>query len=96
MTSTLPILSTTGNGSGGIPLAGGGGTPQEIELREAKRFLQSALDALSAHIAILDENGAIMEVNAAWKNFGHKNSLKRNPPGAGLNYLKVCDSVSGS
>ena len=39
----------------------------ECEMFESERFLQSTLDALSAHIAILDERGVIIEVNSVWR-----------------------------
>jgi PAS domain S-box-containing protein len=67
----------------------------EDALLESKRFLQSALDALSAHIAILDGHGTIIEVNAAWKNFAGKNNCSGSH-GVGDNYLKACDSASGN
>ena len=41
----------------------------EEALRESQRFLRSSLDALSGHIAVLDESGTILEVNAAWRRF---------------------------
>ena len=53
----------------------------------------SALDALTAHIAILDHSGDILAVNAAWRNFSKLNT----PPGLsptnlaeGTNYLDIC------
>jgi len=64
------------------------------ELLESRRFLRSTLDALSSHIAILDEHGTIVEVNAAWNRFARENQFIGNH-GVGDNYLKVCDSVSG-
>jgi two-component system, NarL family, sensor kinase len=33
------------------------------------QFLQNTLDSLTAHIAILDEAGGIVEVNDAWRRF---------------------------
>jgi len=36
------------------------------------------VDSLSAHVAILDEQGAIIETNLAWQNFQKKMVLK-NP-----------------
>jgi PAS domain S-box-containing protein len=63
---------------------------------ESKRFLRSALDALSSHIAILDEHGTIIEVNAAWNHFGSKNDLAEGHRGVGWNYLQVCDAASGN
>lgn len=58
---------------------------------EAERFIQSALDALSAHIAILDDTSEIIGVNAAWRKFATDNSFKDTTYGIGLNYLAICD-----
>jgi C4-dicarboxylate-specific signal transduction histidine kinase len=41
----------------------------EQALQTSYQFLQSTLDALSSHIAILNEAGAILEVNASWQQF---------------------------
>ncbi len=51
------------------------------------------MDALSSHIAILDEHGAIIKVNAAWTRFARENDLKRD--GVGENYLCLCDTATG-
>jgi len=50
------------------------------------------MDSLSAHIAILDETGVIIETNTAWQEFGAENGLQ--PPGdsVGQNYLDICDN----
>jgi PAS domain S-box-containing protein len=65
-------------------------------LQEAKRFLQSTLDALSAHIAILDERGTIIAVNATWNRFACEHHLMDNRGVVGANYLQLCDEASGS
>ena len=67
----------------------------EAAVLESRRFLQSSLDALSAHIAILDENGVIVEVNAPWKKFARENSFLGSRHGVGLNYLELCESATG-
>ena len=67
----------------------------EEKLRESQRLLQSTLDALSAHIAILDEAGIIIAVNAVWKNFAEANDFMGRASGVGLNYLAVCESATG-
>lgn len=62
---------------------------------DAERFIQAALDALSAHIALLDENATIIAVNQAWRDFADCNGLPRSSAyGLGKNYLEVCDSAS--
>lgn len=58
---------------------------------EAEGFVTSALDAMSAHIAILDENGFILEVNRAWREFADANGANDPTYGIGTNYLAVCD-----
>jgi transcriptional regulator with PAS, ATPase and Fis domain len=65
------------------------------ELQDRAAFLQSAIDALPAHIAILDPEGTIVAVNGAWRRFADSNSLAMPNFGVGANYLKLCDS-SGS
>ncbi|MGA2060234.1 MAG: hypothetical protein ABSG67_07105 [Thermoguttaceae bacterium] len=44
-------------------------------LRESRRFAPSIIDALSAHIAILEQAGTIIAVNRAWREFAEANSL---------------------
>jgi PAS domain S-box-containing protein len=64
-------------------------------LGESERFARSIIDALSAHIAILDETGTIIAVNRPWREFA-----KANPPVLtnvceGANYLEVCETADG-
>lgn len=53
-----------------------------------------ALDSISAHVAILDETGLILETNRAWKDFGMVNGIRNEPSCVGLNYLETCDKAS--
>lgn len=62
---------------------------------QSERFIQSALDALSAHVAILDESANIIGVNAAWRRFADYNNFNRADYGIGMNYLLVCDNAAG-
>jgi signal transduction histidine kinase/DNA-binding response OmpR family regulator len=41
----------------------------EEQVRESERLLRSALDALSAHIAIIDASGRVLATNKAWREF---------------------------
>ena len=66
------------------------------KLRRSEEFLQSIQNALSASIAILDELGTIVQVNAAWCHFGKRNGFSHPNNGVGLNYLHICDSATGS
>lgn len=59
------------------------------------RFAQATIDALSEHIAVIDEAGTILAVNRAWKEFGAVNSV-HGAPCEGVNYLDVCDRAAAS
>ncbi len=58
---------------------------------------QSAiLNALPAHIALLDSQGRIVAVNTAWQRLGDGQTLVGQAPSMGLNYLTLCEDVQGS
>jgi len=57
---------------------------------------RTILNSLSAHIAILDESGVILETNTAWRNYAVKGGMPQNHDGRGINYLAVCDATTGS
>ena len=61
---------------------------------EAERFVFSALNAISAHIAILDETGLILEVNSAWRQFAQDNGFQDPAYGVGTNYFAVCERAT--
>ena len=57
---------------------------------------QSAiLNALPAHIALLDAQGRIISVNQAWRQFADANLLQAPAYGVGLSYLDICDNARG-
>jgi PAS domain S-box-containing protein len=64
-----------------------------VTTNDTERFVQSVLDALSSHIAILNDNGDIIGVNTAWRNFARHNGLRDANYGIGTNYLAVCDNA---
>lgn len=39
------------------------------DLRESERFLHAVFDALSTHIAVIDEHGNVLRTNLAWQRF---------------------------
>ncbi len=53
------------------------------------------LNALPAHIALLDAQGLIISVNEAWSQFAGANALQGPGYGVGLNYLEICDHAKG-
>ena len=57
---------------------------------------RTVLNSLSAHIAILDENGVILETNKAWQTYAVKSGMPETYDHRGINYLEICDATSGS
>ncbi len=52
------------------------------------------IDSMSAHVAILDEEGEIIETNRSWQEFGRKNGVLDSVESIGVNYLKVCETAT--
>ena len=65
-------------------------------LRLTGQHINTAIDSLSANIAILDENGVILETNRSWQQFGQENKIESSTDTVGLNYLQICDSTVGA
>jgi len=66
----------------------------EQALLAQQQFLQSVLDALTAHVCVLDEDGVVLAVNRAWREFGARNGGLQGDGVLGMNYLAVCDRAS--
>ncbi len=67
---------------------------QEAAL-EYEQFSESAFNALSSSLVILDRNGRIQKVNQAWKDFAAANGYREPRPWEGINYLEICDTAVG-
>ena len=62
---------------------------------EAEGFIQSALDTLLVHIAILDHSMEIIGVNAAWRQLAADNAPPIPDHGLGLKYPALCQEFAG-
>ncbi len=60
-------------------------------------FSRDILNSFSAHVAVLDKDGIIVEVNNAWEKFAASNSSSEqlNRTGKGQNYLSICGGNCG-
>lgn len=58
----------------------------------ARRYLLEAFDALLTQVAVLAEDGEILEVNRAWTAFAEESG---GSDAVGSNYLQVCDAAQG-
>lgn len=68
----------------------------QTHMRERELEKSAAiLDSLPANIALLDADGVIVSVNAAWRSFAQDNVMHAPGAGLGTNYLDVCDRAQG-
>ncbi len=68
----------------------------EQSSRESHRFLQSALDALSRQIAIIDTDGKIQASNAAFREFVIQNGWDAARPLQGAGYFETWQATIGA
>jgi DNA-binding CsgD family transcriptional regulator/PAS domain-containing protein len=78
MIYTFPVVKTT---------SAGGSVLDPI-------LYQTVVDSMSAHIAILDDQGVIIDTNRAWQEFALQNGMEQTFDGIGINYLKICDCAA--
>ena len=97
LTDKIPRRDEAGNIIGVIGFAVDitGRKQAKEALYESIRFARSTIDALSAHLCVLDENGAILTTNEAWRRFAEANPPRTRQAYVGENYLQVCDTTSG-
>lgn len=70
-------------------------TSNANSLRFDDALARTVLDSLSAHIAIIDENGVILATNRAWDRFARENGMPDDYDHKGSNYFAVCDATQG-
>ncbi|GHE20354.1 EAL domain-containing protein [Halomonas urumqiensis] len=56
---------------------------------------RALIDSLPAHIALLDGDGKILDVNNQWRHFATLNDWKDTSAGIGSNYLTICRNATG-
>jgi len=67
----------------------------QTHLRKNEAAKQAAIiNALPAHIALLDAQGLIVSVNEGWRRFAGASMLHNPGWGVGLDYLRICDEAS--
>ena len=70
----------------------------ERALREAHELVQAVEDSVLDHMAVLDRDGVIVAVNAAWSRFAAENSADGRPAprtGVGASYLRASAAAAG-
>jgi len=61
-------------------------------LQASERLAQATIDALPAHLCVMEETGRILTVNKAWRNFAASNQMVVDSVSEGANYLAACDA----
>ena len=65
----------------------------ENKIKAAAIFNQATIDALAAHLCVLDEHGTILATNRAWNVFTESSPTPAQNTLVGGNYLAVCDTT---
>ena len=64
----------------------------ELALRESRGLISTFFDSLDDMVAVIDENGAILAINRAWRNVAQNHGAPQALIDAiGVNYLSVCE-----
>jgi len=67
----------------------------EEALRESEAFRLAILDSLTEHMAVIDTDGTIVAVNAAWRRFAAANGAPELAErSVGMNYRSVCGAAA--
>jgi hypothetical protein len=65
------------------------------EPRAYDEFARSVVDGLSAQVTVIEESGAIVFVNEAWRVFARDNGGDSAKVSEGTNYLEACNAATG-
>ena len=63
-------------------------------LQDSELFVKNILNSLTAHIAVLDSDGAIIAVNEGWNKFARENDSPDPAAYLGTNYLAACRAAA--
>jgi two-component system CheB/CheR fusion protein len=84
----LPYLVPSSTDSGAVA------TFVDVTAIHDARRLQSIIDALPEHIAVVNPQGVILMVNAAWRRFAQANGdPELRHSGVGVNYMDACSTT---
>ena len=57
----------------------------------AANLYKEVVNSISAHVAIIDKQGVILETNRAWDQFADENDMDQTFQSVGTNYLNICE-----
>jgi hypothetical protein len=65
----------------------------ETSIRDSQKLALGTMNAMGAHICVLDETGTILLINDRWIDFALSNGGSLDQVGIGKNYLSYCKDV---
>ncbi|MDB6075090.1 MAG: sensory box protein [Verrucomicrobiaceae bacterium] len=68
----------------------------EAVQRQAAETHAAILNALPAHLALIDPAGMILTVNESWRRFALANAAQNPASRVGENHLEMCESATGT
>lgn len=60
---------------------------------KAEQLIHSTLNALSAHVCVIDAKGLVLSVNASWENVAPSHALLSKNWRPGDNFLEICEQT---
>ena len=67
----------------------------EQAIKESKRFAAGTIEALSAHVCVLDESGAMIAFNNSWREFARANGVAPDDACEGADYFGIMGDCMG-
>jgi PAS domain S-box-containing protein len=68
----------------------------ELALSHQAEFTRGVFDSTDAHLAVVDADGRILDVNSSWRQFAAENHGEdQRTWGPGSNYFRVCAPAAG-
>jgi signal transduction histidine kinase len=68
----------------------------EEKFTEIEIFLSGVLNSLNEHVAVIERDGTILAVNAAWRRFAEENDAESpDAVSKGANYFDICEEATG-
>jgi len=68
---------------------------EEAALRAATDLFEAVKNSVASQMAVLDRDGVIIDVNAAWQRFAEANGGLPGRTGAGISYFNACGRAVG-
>jgi DNA-binding CsgD family transcriptional regulator len=62
-------------------------------IQMASGMYEIIVDSLSAHVAVIDDQGVIVQTNRAWQQYAARNGMEDHVDSIGVNYFSICQAA---